>query len=478
MRVSKLTAILHIVSSTVGYEGSMINGIQSLEQWNSYFQPTTSSTALINATYWLGAIISYPFTQFIGDRWGRKRVIYVGAVISVIATVLQAAAQNVPMFVVSRILFGFSAILSGNSASVLVAESVHPRDRNVLTASYNSNYYIGAILAAWTTFGTGAIASSWSWRIPSLLQGVCAAINVMFLPFVPESPRWLVAKGRVDEAAHVLADAHANGDLDDPLVGAELLEIKGNIRLLKNDNPWRDIYSSSSNRKRLFILIFLGFSLNWSGNGLVSYYLSKVLAAVGITSQDEQTLINGILSITSWLTCIVASWSAGRIGRRTQFLSSSLVMLASFTAVTISNSVVAREPENKHAAVSVIFFIFLFMSGYNWAFNPLAYSYPPEILPYNLRLIGQSTILFACTIAGFFNTYVNPIGLANIGWRYYIVYIAWLATEVVVIYFTFPETLGYSLEEISPLLEDDGFITKLRKKHIVEKNKVVVRGPA
>ncbi|CAK7228846.1 hypothetical protein SCUCBS95973_007019 [Sporothrix curviconia] len=465
----KLYAVLFpgvlLVSSTVGFEGSLMNGIQSLTTWNTFFHPSTTITGLINSTYWLGATLAYPFAQLIGDRYGRKSVIYVSAAVSIIGTVLQTASQNVATFVVARIFFGFCAILGGNSAAVLVAESVHPRDRKVVTSLYNSSYYIGAILAAWTTYGTGKnIDNGWAWRLPSLLQGILMLINIVFLPFVPESPRWLVAQGRHDDALSTLASAHGNGDANDALVQAEFHEIRESIELQSAvRSPWKTMWNGSANRKRLFLLFYIGLCLNLSGNGLVSYYLSKVLDAVGVTSEDEQTLINGILSIVSWVTCLVAAWASHYLGRRVQFLMSATTMFGSFIAVTVADATIIKDPANKGASYAVIFFVFLFMCGYNWAFNPLAYAYPAEILPYNLRLVGMSTVLFACTLAGYFNQWVNPVGLANITWRYYIVYVAWLFVEIVVIYFTFPETLGFALEEIAPLLEGDTFITKIRK---------------
>lgn len=205
-----------------------------------------------------------------------------------------------------------------------------------------------------------------------------ALFNIIFIPFIPESPRWLVANGKRDQALYNLAKAHSNGDIQDALIHAELREIDEDLLRLSNQSPWKTLFITSAYRKRLFLLLFLGFSMNWSGNGLVSYYLSDVLDTVGVTSQDRQTLINGILQIVSFLTCLVSSWAAGWVRRRTQFLASSITMFFSFISVTIANSVTTREPDNKSAAVAVIFFVFLFMCGYNWAFNPLSYTYPGE----------------------------------------------------------------------------------------------------
>ncbi|KAL5338365.1 hypothetical protein BJX70DRAFT_398696 [Aspergillus crustosus] len=124
-------------------------------------------------------------------------------------------------------------------------------------------------------------------------------------------------------------------------------------------------------------------------------------------------------------------------------------MFISFLSVTVANSITSRDEGHKAASVAAIFFIFLFMCGYNWAFNALSFAYPVEFLPYSVRVLGVGFLKLFCNLAGFFNTCVNPVGLYSIGWRYYIVYVVWLSVEFLIVYFTFPETLGYALEEVA-----------------------------
>ena len=224
-------------------------------------------------------------------------------------TVFLADEGIVIMFCVARIFFGFAATIGGNSAPAYVAELSHPRDRKFITAIYNGTYYVGAIMAAWITYGTFPIPSTCGWRIPGYLQAAVALINLVFVLFVPESPRYLVAKGRQEEAHDLLAKVHGNGDRNDPLVLAEMQEISHYIKIEIETygSSWREFFTQKIHRKRLFLLAFIGQGMNWSGNGIVSYYLSKVLTVVGVTTQCDQTKINGILQIVSLATCFIAS---------------------------------------------------------------------------------------------------------------------------------------------------------------------------
>lgn len=95
--------LLLITSSTNGYDGSMMNGLQSLPQWQSAFNyPTGGKLGLLNAIQNIGALAGYPFAPYVSDIFGRRNAVLLGAVIMVIATAIQGAAQSVGMFIGAR----------------------------------------------------------------------------------------------------------------------------------------------------------------------------------------------------------------------------------------------------------------------------------------------------------------------------------------------------------------------------------------
>jgi len=202
------------------------------------------------------------------------------------------------------------------------------------------------------------------------------------------------------------------------------------------------------------IILALAFFSQWSGNGLVSYYLNKVFSSIGITDPTTQLLINGILQIWNLGWALFASFMVDRIGRRVLFLTSVAGMLVFFIMQTAMSATFAKTG-NTGAAHSVIAFIFLFYASYDLAFTPLIVSYTLEILPYHLRAKGFNVFNFAISLSLIFNQYVNPIALDNIAWKYYIVYCVWLAFEGAFCYFFIIETKNRTLEETAALFDGD-----------------------
>ncbi|TIA27288.1 general substrate transporter, partial [Aureobasidium pullulans] len=349
------------------------------------------------------------------------------------------------------IMLGVGLGFSQTAAPPLTTEIAHPKHRANVTNLFQATWYWGAILSASIPLGTLFLDNSWSWRIPCLLQGLFPAIQCLGLLIVPESPRWLISKGRDQEALDVLARYHAKGDKDDELVQYEFQEICQAIEMEKQaakSTGWSTFFATKGNRHRFLICILVGFMIQWAGNGIVSYYLAPILKSVGITSSVTQAGINLALQFWNAGLSFAGALAAERYGRRPLWLLSASGMLVSFIIVTALSATFA-EHGIAAAGSATVAFLFIFFGFYDIAFTPLSIAYPVEILPYNLRSKGLSANLTTVFAAGFFNQYVNPIALEAIEWKFYFVYIATLAAMIPTIYFVFPETKGRTLEEIS-----------------------------
>lgn len=365
----------------------LMNGLQSLPQWKDYFNnPQGAMLGLVNAAQSIGSVLALPIVGGLSDRYGRKASLLAGILGVIIATIIQATSTTLAQFIVSRLVVGFAGMFVVQPAPMLIAELAYPTHRGKYTSAYWTLYYGGAILASWTTFGTQDYTSTWSWRIPTILQAGYPLVQLAFFWALPESPRWLVSKDRAAEAHSILARHHAAGDMQNPLVLREMSEIVDTIKLEQQakSTGWGALVATPGNRKRLFIAVCLGAFAQWNGIGVVSYYLTLVLDSVGVTDAFDQTLINGLLQIFNFIAAFSAAFLVDRLGRRALFIWSGIGMLISYIVWTACSAVNANTGSTS-AGIVVIVCLFTFFFHYDIAYTPLLLGYTTEIMPYTIR---------------------------------------------------------------------------------------------
>lgn len=125
--------------ATSGYDGSMMNGLQTVSYWDDFFDnPRGAQLGLMSAIMSLGSICSTPVAPWVADRFGRRWGITVGSIIMIIGAIIQCESVNFAMFVVSRFILGFGLSFATTSSPSLVSELSHPKDRVTVTAICNT----------------------------------------------------------------------------------------------------------------------------------------------------------------------------------------------------------------------------------------------------------------------------------------------------------------------------------------------------
>lgn len=173
--------------------------------------------------------MSVPFIPTVSQYLGRRWTIIVASLVMVVGAAMQAGSVNVDMFLASRWVLGFGIPFAIVNASAMLGELGYEKERQFLTSLFNASWFIGAIAAAGTTYGTFQMTSTWSWRLPSLLQFVPSSCQLIFIWFLPESPRWLISKDRHDEALAILQKYHSEGPDGEEYVRLEFAQIQSTI---------------------------------------------------------------------------------------------------------------------------------------------------------------------------------------------------------------------------------------------------------
>lgn len=120
--------------------------------------------------------------------------------------------------------------------------------------------------------------SAWAWRVPTIVQAGMPAVAMMLILFFPESPRWLIAQDRTEEALQILAEYHGDGNIDNPIVQLQYREIIEQNSAFKTENAWwdyRELFNTRAARYRMGMVIGMSFFGQWSGNNVM-----KVTSAI------------------------------------------------------------------------------------------------------------------------------------------------------------------------------------------------------
>jgi MFS family permease len=308
------------------------------------------------------------------------------------------------MFAVARVMIGMGLAFEYTAAPMLVIELAHPQHRAQLSTLLNTLYYFGATVAAWMTLGTLTIKSDWSWRSVSLIQMFPSLISITLTWFVPESPRWLISKGRNEEAMTILRRDHCGDDMNDPLAEFEYQEIESTLEFEKanGNGSWLSLFKTKGNRWRTWICCTVSVFSQATGTTLVGYYLAVVLTGVGITNPRTQSIINGCLTMWNMGFAFFGAYKIDAFGRRPIMLGSLTGMLiCGFIPWTIC-SALFESHGIKAAGNASIAFIFIFSGFYATTWNGILTGYTVELMSYDIRakLICTQNILVQASITG------------------------------------------------------------------------------
>ncbi|KAJ3498746.1 hypothetical protein NLG97_g884 [Lecanicillium saksenae] len=444
-----------------GYNLSVAGGLLTLESFVRMFplldtintrgsQRSHNSTiqGTVVALFTVGGIFGSLSCIYLGDRLGRKKVIQIASIVTIVGAVLMASSFHLAQFIVARLVLGLGT--GGYLATVPVWQAEISRASKRGAHVVMDGIFIGSgvSIALWVDFGFFFVSnSSVAWRFPLAFQIVLLLFVAFFVTLFPESPRWLVKQDRIEEAKEILAVLN-DDQPDSDAINNEIREIQHSLSVC-GSLSWKAMMTMGEQRLFHRTVLAAGGQVfqQMCGINLISMYATTIFEQYLHMSPIKSRILAASMALTQPFGGYLAFFTIDRLGRRFLMLSSAagmgiaMAILAGTTSATTNNA----------ALVVAVICLFAFQFIYTVGYSGLTYLYATEVAPLQLRAAISAVATAAVWTFNFLLAEVTPVGFDTISYRYYIIFAVLNASIIPTVYFFFPETNGRSLEEIDEI---------------------------
>lgn len=271
-RLAFVAVYLSLAALNFGYDVGTFQGVQAMSAFRRRFgeyNETTEKwilpsylTAIMNSTPFLGKLIGVMACGPIAERWGRKMAVLIMAVISLIGCTLQTSAHSAAQFTAGRIInfatTGFTIVVT----PIYQSECVPAPLRGMITSMIQFQISFGGLIASLVNLGTAGIDSDTAWLVPIGLQLLLPIVIAVLLYWMPESPRWLLSRGRHDEARKSLQILRKKGT-EAAVIDQEIQALES-ANANKDKGSWKELFDDR-NRRRTTIAILAMFFQQCTG---------------------------------------------------------------------------------------------------------------------------------------------------------------------------------------------------------------------
>lgn len=434
-------------------------------------------TAIYDVGCFFGAILAF----MIGDKLGRKKSVLLGTTIMAVGAIIQIASFGVPEMIVGRIIGGIGNGINTATAPIWQGETSKASWRGKLIVIEMILNIAGFSLSNWVTYGFSFVGGSVSWRFPVAFQFIFIFILWGTTPWLPESPRWLIAHGRIDEADQILADLE-DKSVDDPYIIAQSKDIQWAVNYEKeNAVSWHDLLRGRTGDqggtctiRRLVLGMGTQAMQQLSGINVTSYYLPYVLInSVGLDNNLAR-LLAACNSVSYLLFSTIGIPNVERWGRRKMMMYAAAGQCVCYLLITVCLRYSEPEFENRKqwASASVAFF-FLYYVFFGIGWQGVPWLYPTEVNSLSMRTKGAALGTAVNWAVNFVVVEITPPGIESLGWQFYIIWTVFNGAFVPIVYLFYPETADRSLEDLDRLFIENHDIFVFRHKDAISSKRPV-----
>jgi sugar porter (SP) family MFS transporter len=431
----KSTIVAALGGLLFGFDTAVISGTTSALTQVFHLTPKLLGITVSMALW--GTVFGSMLAGIPGERFGRRDSLRLMAILYLISGLGCAVAWSWDSLVVFRFLGGLGIGGSSVLGPMYIAEIAPARLRGRLVGVFQFNVVFGILLAYFSNYLIGLQgfgAAEWRWELG--VTAIPAAFFFLMLFTIPRSPRWLVKKGRVEEARSVF---RMTGEEN---YEQELQDIVESIRVEQQQTGER--LFSRTHRFPIFLAVTVAMFNQLSGINVIIYYLNDIFARAGFSkvSGDLQAVAVGA---TNLIFTMIAMSVIDRIGRKTLLLVGAVG-----TALCLSG-VATIFLTNQHQSL-LVWLLIAYIAFFGFSQGAVIWVYLAEVFPNNVRAKGQSLGSFTHWIMNALISGAFPLLAARSGGYPFVFFAVMMVLQFFVVLFVYPETKGITLEEMQKKL--------------------------
>ncbi|CAL1403663.1 unnamed protein product [Linum trigynum] len=408
---------------------------------------------LFTSSLYFAALVSTFGASVITRKKGRRISIICGSISFFLGAVINAAAVNILMLIIGRVLLGVGIGFSNQAVPLYLSEMAPAKIRGAVNQLFQLTTCLGILIANLINYGTEKI-HPWGWRISLGSAAVPAVLMFIGGVFMPESPNSLVEQGREKEAREVLERVRGTKNIE-----AEFLDMKEASEEARSvKNPFRNLLKRKNRPQLVIGAIGIPMFQQLTGNNSILFYAPVFFQTMGFGSGSSilsSLITNAGLVVGALMSMAVVD----KLGRRFLFIEAGIEMFCYMVmvGVTLGYKFGDGVALTKGYSVMLVIVICLFVTAFGRSWGPLGWLVPSELFPLETRSAGQSVVvcvnmIFTALIAQCF-----LVALCHLRYGIFLLFAGLILVMTVFIVLLLPETKRVPIEEVYLLFENHWF---------------------
>ncbi|MET4139746.1 sugar porter family MFS transporter [Pedobacter sp. UYP1] len=446
-----ITLVATLGGLLFGFDMAVISGVLPFVKQQFSLSPAAEGWFVSSAL--VGCIIGVAFAGALSDRFGRKKMLMLSAILFLLSAVGTAGSADYTILILARMMGGMGVGVASIVAPLYISEIAPAAIRGRLVTFYQLAITAGILVAYLTNAGLLNLSLTYHqqslgelldyilikevWRAMLGLGVIPSLLFLVGLCFVPESPRWLIHQGREKEGISILT--RINGSAN---AAADVILLKKTPE--KESGSYKELFAKEMRRPLLIGLLLPLFS-QFSGINAIIYYGPRILNDAGINISNA-LLGQIIFGLANFLFTLIAVWKVDQMGRRPLYIIGSIGATISlfFTGWCFYSGATNN--------IALVISIILFLACFAFSIGPLKFVIASEIFPTRIRGRAMGLSIMVMWIADTIVGQLTPLLLGSAGAAITFWFFASCClVSFIVVYKMVPETKGKSLEEVQDI---------------------------